>query len=66
MAAALFRMIAALGRIMTLAMSFGGFAMLILFALGGFVLARGIACRLKINTMLIYFFNALTDLVLMM
>ncbi|KAL8118570.1 pleiotropic drug resistance protein 1-like [Apium graveolens] len=41
MAAALFRMISALGRIMTLAMSFGGFAMLILFALGGFVLARG-------------------------
>ncbi|XP_063937326.1 pleiotropic drug resistance protein 1-like isoform X1 [Daucus carota subsp. sativus] len=41
MAGALFRMIAGLGRIMTLAMSFGGFAMLILFTLGGFVLARG-------------------------
>ena len=33
---------AALGRNMILAMNFGGFAVLILFALGGFVLARGI------------------------
>ncbi|KAL1829193.1 hypothetical protein ACET3Z_007605 [Daucus carota] len=41
MASALFRMTGALGRNMTLANSFGGFALLILFALGGFVLARG-------------------------
>ncbi|KAL8113884.1 hypothetical protein AgCh_020969 [Apium graveolens] len=41
MASALFRMIGALGRTMILANTFGGFALLILFALGGFVLARG-------------------------
>lgn len=41
MASGLFRMIGALGRTMTLAMTFGGFALLILFALGGFSLARG-------------------------
>nr|XP_017215736.1 PREDICTED: pleiotropic drug resistance protein 1-like [Daucus carota subsp. sativus] len=41
MASGLFRMIGALGRTMTLAMTFGGFSLLILFALGGFVLARG-------------------------
>lgn len=53
MAGALFRMIAGLGRIMTLAMSFGGFAMLILFTLGGFVLARGTAFQLNVGTMLL-------------
>ncbi|KAL6573648.1 hypothetical protein OROHE_002107 [Orobanche hederae] len=41
MASALFRMLGALGRTMILANTFGGFALLILFALGGFVLARG-------------------------
>ncbi|KAK1376050.1 hypothetical protein POM88_032243 [Heracleum sosnowskyi] len=41
MASALFRMTGALGRNMILANTFGGFALLILFALGGFVLARG-------------------------
>ncbi|KAK1376049.1 hypothetical protein POM88_032242 [Heracleum sosnowskyi] len=41
MASALFRMVGALGRTMILANTFGGFALLILFALGGFVLARG-------------------------
>ncbi|KAK1362997.1 hypothetical protein POM88_038558 [Heracleum sosnowskyi] len=40
MASALFRLMAALGRNMVLAMAFGGFALLVLFALGGFVLAR--------------------------
>ncbi|KAL8118560.1 hypothetical protein AgCh_016183 [Apium graveolens] len=40
MASALFRLMAALGRNMILAMAFGGFALLVLFALGGFVLAR--------------------------
>nr|AGT28053.1 pleiotropic drug resistance transporter 1 [Panax ginseng] len=40
MASALFRMTGALGRTMILANTFGGFALLILFALGGFVLAR--------------------------
>ncbi|KAL1810497.1 hypothetical protein DCAR_0730200 [Daucus carota subsp. sativus] len=41
MASGLFRMVGALGRNMILANTFGGFALLILFALGGFVLARG-------------------------
>ncbi|KAL1829196.1 hypothetical protein ACET3Z_007608 [Daucus carota] len=41
MASALFRMVGALGRTMILAYTFGGFAMLVLFSLGGFVLARG-------------------------
>lgn len=41
MASGLFRVMASLGRNMILAMNFGGFAVLILFALGGFVLARG-------------------------
>ncbi|KAL8113886.1 hypothetical protein AgCh_020971 [Apium graveolens] len=41
MASALFRMTGALGRNMILANTFGGFALLILFALCGFVLARG-------------------------
>ncbi|KAL8118563.1 hypothetical protein AgCh_016184 [Apium graveolens] len=41
MASGLFRMVGALGRTMILANTFGGFALLILFALGGFVLARG-------------------------
>ncbi|WOG89283.1 hypothetical protein DCAR_0208520 [Daucus carota subsp. sativus] len=40
MASALFRLMAALGRNMILAFTFGGFALLVLFALGGFVLAR--------------------------
>ncbi|KAL6551376.1 transcription factor [Orobanche minor] len=41
MASGLFRMVGALGRTMILANTFGGFALLILFALGDFVLARG-------------------------
>lgn len=41
MASGLFRFIAALGRNMIVASTFGSFALLILFALGGFVLSRG-------------------------
>ena len=41
MATALFRFIGAAGRNMIVAMSFGSFALLMLFALGGFVLSRG-------------------------
>uniref|UniRef100_A0A166EKZ9 ABC transporter domain-containing protein n=1 Tax=Daucus carota subsp. sativus TaxID=79200 RepID=A0A166EKZ9_DAUCS len=41
MSSALFRMIGALGRTMILANTFGGFGLLVLFVLGGFVLARG-------------------------
>lgn len=42
MASALFRLMAALGRNMIVANTFGAFALLLLFALGGFVLSRGI------------------------
>ncbi|WOG89279.1 hypothetical protein DCAR_0208516 [Daucus carota subsp. sativus] len=41
MASALFRMIGALTRTLILANTFGGIAMLLLFSLGGFVMARG-------------------------
>ncbi|CAM8997380.1 unnamed protein product [Rhodiola kirilowii] len=40
MASALFRLMAALGRNMIVANTFGAFALLLLFALGGFVLSR--------------------------
>ncbi|KAF5453196.1 hypothetical protein F2P56_028115, partial [Juglans regia] len=40
MASALFRFIAAMGRNMIVANTFGSFALLLLFALGGFILAR--------------------------
>ena len=42
MASALFRFIAAMGRSMVIANTFGSCALLTLFALGGFVLSRGI------------------------
>ena len=42
MASALFRFIAAAGRNMIVANTFGSFSLLLLFALGGFVLSRGI------------------------
>ena len=41
MASALFRLIAALGRNMIVANTCGAFALLVLFALGGFVLSKG-------------------------
>ena len=41
MASALFRLIAATGRSMVVANTFGTFALLVLFALGGFVLSQG-------------------------
>lgn len=41
MASALFKMVAALGRNMIVANTFGAFAMLVFFALGGVVLSRG-------------------------
>jgi len=42
MASGLFRFIAAVGRSMVVANTFGSFALLVLFALGGFVLSKGI------------------------
>ena len=42
MASGLFRFIAAVGRTMVVANTFGSFALLVLFALGGFVLSKGI------------------------
>ena len=41
MACALFRFIAATGRNMVVANTFGTVALLVLFALGGFLLSRG-------------------------
>lgn len=41
MASALFKMIASLGRNMIVANTFGAFALLVFFALGGVVLSRG-------------------------
>ena len=41
MSSGLFRLMAATGRSMVVANTFGSFAMLVLFALGGFVLSRG-------------------------
>ena len=41
MSSALFRSIAAMGRNMIIANTFGSFALLLLFALGGFILAKG-------------------------
>jgi ABC-type multidrug transport system permease subunit len=41
MASALFRFIAAMGRNMIVANTFGSFALLLLFALGGFILSKG-------------------------
>ena len=41
MASALFRAIGAMGRNMIVANTFGSFALLLLFALGGFILAKG-------------------------
>ncbi|XP_028795052.1 pleiotropic drug resistance protein 1 [Neltuma alba] len=42
MASGLFRFIAAVGRDMTVALTFGSFSLAILFAMGGFVLSKGI------------------------
>ena len=44
-ASALFRFIAAAGRNMIVANTFGSFSLLMLFALGGFVLSRGTSWR---------------------
>lgn len=41
MALGLFRLIGALGRTMVIANTFGSFALLVAFVLGGFILARG-------------------------
>jgi len=45
MASGLFRAIGALGRSMIVANTFGSFALLTLFALGGFVLSRSMVLR---------------------
>ncbi|RHN48292.1 putative iron-chelate-transporting ATPase [Medicago truncatula] len=49
MASALFRFIAAVGRDMTVALTFGSFALAILFAMSGFVLSKGIMNLKQIN-----------------
>lgn len=47
MGTALYRCIAAIGRTLVVANKCGSFALLILFALGGFVLSRGKNCNLN-------------------
>jgi hypothetical protein len=42
MALAFFRFIAAVGRDMTMALTFGSFSLAILFSMSGFVLSKGI------------------------
>ncbi len=42
MASALFRFIAAVGRDMTLALTFGSLSLAVLFSMSGFVLSKGI------------------------
>lgn len=49
MASALFRLIAAVGRNLVVANTFGSFALLLLFALGGTVLSRGIKHKSSIS-----------------
>jgi hypothetical protein len=41
MASSLFRFIAAIGRDLTVALTFGSFVLAILFAMSGFVLSKG-------------------------
>ncbi|KAK1358249.1 hypothetical protein POM88_051505 [Heracleum sosnowskyi] len=64
MASGLFRLMASLGRNMILAMNFGGFSVLILFALGGFVLARDDVAKMWIwgyySSPIMYAMNAVT------
>ena len=50
MGTALYRCIAAIGRTLVVANKCGSFALLILFALGGFVLSRGKNCNLNFLT----------------
>jgi hypothetical protein len=47
MASTLFRFIAAVGRDMTVALTFGSFALAILFVMSGFVLSKGIIMDTK-------------------
>lgn len=47
LASLLFRSAAVVGRSMTNAFVVGSFIMLVLFALGGFLLSRGIATKMK-------------------
>ncbi|KAL8123013.1 hypothetical protein AgCh_011114 [Apium graveolens] len=64
MASGLFRVIASLGRNMILAMNYGGFAVLVLFALCGFVLARDDVAKMWIwgyySSPIMYAMNAIT------
>jgi len=55
MASALFRFIAAAGRNMIVANTFGSFVLLAIFALGGFVLSRGMMSVLLYLEELIFY-----------
>ena len=54
MASGLFRTIAAVGRNMVVANTFGSFVLLLLFVLGGFVLSRGIISVISLISRLIF------------
>ena len=54
MASALFRLIAAAGRNIVVANTFGSFALLLLFVLGGFVLSRGIQSKNVFSNMIFF------------
>lgn len=53
MSIGLFRVIGSLGRNMIVANTFGSFAMLVVMALGGFIISRGKTCHFAISTWLI-------------
>ncbi|XP_059642943.1 pleiotropic drug resistance protein 1-like isoform X3 [Cornus florida] len=62
-ASGLFRFIGALGRNMIVANTFGTFALLILFTLGGFMISRGINCE---NYILELFFSYLKHWIMLL
>lgn len=53
MSIGLFRVIGSLGRNMIVANTFGSFAMLVVMALGGFIISRGKTCHFTISTWLV-------------
>lgn len=63
MASALFRFIAALGRNMIVANTFGSFALLILLVLGGFILSRGMLQSLAFFFILDAILQAVRDII---
>lgn len=61
MAIGLFRTIGALGRTMVIANTFGSFALLVVFLLGGFIISKSKCQNLRIANSLLLHFLALPD-----